>query len=76
MTNQEPPLRPGVAALAKVDARAMCTLLGAATDIALAGFDANGRILLFNKGAERLFGYRADTVIGMSTYELLHEKEN
>lgn len=76
MTNQEPPLRPGVAALAKVDARAMCTLLGAATDIALAGFDANGRILLFNKGAERLFGYRADTVIGMSTYELIHEKQN
>ncbi|MEO8377288.1 MAG: ATP-binding protein [Candidatus Sumerlaeota bacterium] len=76
MIEQEVAIRPGIAALAKVDARAMCALLGAATDVALAGYGADGRILLFNKGAERLFGYRADTVIGASTYELLHEKQN
>ncbi|MCC6547112.1 PAS domain S-box protein [Candidatus Sumerlaeota bacterium] len=76
MTEQQAPVRPGIAALAKVDARAMCTLLGAASDVGLVGFAADGKILLFNKGAERLFGYRADTVIGAATYEVLHKKDD
>jgi PAS domain S-box-containing protein len=47
--------------------RALATLnsvLDAATQVAITATDAEGRVVLFNRGAERLLGYRADEVVG------------
>ncbi|MDB2283244.1 PAS domain S-box protein [Halorubrum ezzemoulense] len=51
----------------QLDARRRRQLVEAAfdeTDDAMIAFDADRRILDFNRAAERLFGYEADTVIG------------
>lgn len=42
-------------------------VLDAATQVAILATDKKGIITLFNSGAERLFGYRAKEVVGMST---------
>jgi PAS domain S-box-containing protein len=50
-------------------------LLGSATHVGLVAFDATGRLVRFNRGAERLYGLRAEDVIGRG-YELLpHDPE-
>lgn len=47
-------------------------LLDAATQVSIIATDLNGLILLFNAGAERMLGYRAEQLVGQCTPELLH----
>ncbi|MFG6466261.1 PAS domain S-box protein [Roseateles sp. BYS87W] len=56
--------------------RALTTLravLDAATQVSILSVDLNGRITLFNRGAEKLTGYTADEVMGRKAVELLHD---
>jgi PAS domain S-box-containing protein len=48
----------------------LASILGTATD-AIVAVDEKQRILLFNRGAERVFGYRAEEVLGQSLDMLL-----
>jgi diguanylate cyclase (GGDEF)-like protein/PAS domain S-box-containing protein len=49
-------------------------VLGAATEQSIIGCDHDGRIVLFNHGAERMLGYRADEMIGVGL-DLLHDPD-
>jgi PAS domain S-box-containing protein len=51
-------------------------LLDALPDTALAMIDAKGRIASWNAAAERIFGWRADEVIGAHVSRLYEEGEN
>ncbi len=62
----QPPADPG--------ARALLDLLATSRELALVGYAVDGRITLFNPGAERLFGYRADRVTGFAGHRMLHEE--
>ncbi|PPV05881.1 sensor domain-containing diguanylate cyclase [Xanthomonas bromi] len=56
-------LRDASAALAGERAR-LQALVDASQDVAIMAFDPQGRLELFNPGAERLLGYSADEVLG------------
>jgi PAS domain S-box-containing protein len=47
-------------------------LLDAATDVSIIATDPAGLIKVFNTGAEKLLGYRAEEVLGRYTPELIH----
>src|SRR5208337_3231891 len=51
------------------------TLLDIASDAILAK-ELDGRIVYWNKGAERLYGWSADEVKGRKTFELLYAEEH
>ncbi len=51
-------------------------LLDHASGLAVVGFARGGGITRFSRGAERLFGYRAENLLGTATYEVLHAKED
>jgi PAS domain S-box-containing protein len=53
------------------DAR-LQAVLDAATQVAIIAMDSQGTITLFNSGAERMLGYKAEEVIGRHTPELIH----
>lgn len=48
-------------------------ILASAEDVAIITADLSGKVTLFNRGAEKLLGYRADEVIGVATPELFHD---
>jgi len=50
----------------------MNEILAAATGIAIVGVDRTGRITLFNRGAENIFGWCAEEVIGLTSFPELH----
>lgn len=50
--------------------QALVTLVEAAED-AIVGLDLNRRITVWNKGAERIYGYSADEMIGTATSRLI-----
>jgi PAS domain S-box-containing protein len=50
-------------------------IVGGATGVAIIGTDEQGLITLFNPGAERLLGYRAEEVLGRET-RVLHSEES
>ncbi|MGC9503060.1 PAS domain S-box protein [Baaleninema sp.] len=47
-------------------------ILDAATDVAIIATDLDGTIAVFNAGAERMLGYRAEEVVGQHTLLLFH----
>ncbi|MSZ77517.1 MAG: PAS domain S-box protein [Actinobacteria bacterium] len=49
-------------------------IVRSATGVAIIGADEDGRITLFNPGAERLLGYTAEEMVGLST-RVLHSDE-
>jgi PAS domain S-box-containing protein len=59
------------AALAAVSAR-LEAVLGAATEVSFIATDPDGRITVFNAGAERLLGYSAEEMIGKQTPAIIH----
>lgn len=51
------------------------SVLEAATQIAMVATDTDGVITIFNRGAELMFGYAADELVGKQTPMLLHVQE-
>jgi PAS domain S-box-containing protein len=49
------------------------SVLKSATQVSIIAVDRNGRVALFNRGAERLLGYTADEVIGTGNAFQWHE---
>lgn len=47
-------------------------VLDAATEIAITATDTQGTITVFNRGAEKMLGYRASDLIGRKTPEIFH----
>jgi PAS domain S-box-containing protein len=48
-------------------------VLDAATECAIIGTDLDGTITIFNTGAERMLGHRAEEMIGIHTPALIHD---
>jgi PAS domain S-box-containing protein len=48
------------------------SVLASATEISIIATDTNGMIQMFNCGAERMLGYRADEMIGKQTAAIIH----
>jgi PAS domain S-box-containing protein len=48
-------------------------VLDAATQVSIIATDTAGLITVFNSGAERMLGYRADEMVNLQTPELLHK---
>jgi PAS domain-containing protein len=48
------------------------SVLAAATEVSILATDADGVITVFNAGAERMLGYRAEELIGVRTPQLFH----
>jgi PAS domain S-box-containing protein len=55
------------------EARARLAAIVESTSVAIVGKDLEGRITAWNLGAERLYGYRADEVLGRSVSMLVPE---
>lgn len=53
--------------------QALLDMLGHLPNLALFGHDREWRITNWNKGAERIFGYRSDEIIGSSVHDLVPE---
>ena len=51
-------------------------ILQSFTEYSIIGKDLNGRILLWNEGARRLYGYEAEEVIGRAQADILHTPED
>ena len=54
---------------------ALRAVLDATTQYAIIGTDADGLITVFNGGAERMLGYRAEDVVGRRHPDLFHDRE-
>lgn len=52
------------------------SILNASTEYSLIALDQDGRILLWNEGARRLFGYEAEEVVGKVNYSILFSPED
>lgn len=50
-------------------------ILDASTQVSIISIDLEGIIRTFNKGAERMLGYKAEEFIGFATPEIIHLKE-
>jgi PAS domain S-box-containing protein len=51
-------------------------ILESSTEYSIVGKDLNGRILLWNEGARRLYGYEPEEVVGRANSSILHIPED
>lgn len=51
-------------------------ILQASTEYSLIDTGVDGRILLWNEGARRLYGYFAEEVVGSANWDILHTPED
>src|SRR5579859_4100444 len=51
-------------------------ILESSTEYSIIGKDLDGRILLWNEGARRMYGYEAEEVVGKLNSEVLHTPED
>ena len=58
---------------ARANATRFESVLRAATETSIIGTDTNRTITIFNEGAERMLGYRADEMIGRETPRRFHD---
>jgi len=49
-------------------------VLDAAIEVSIIATDATGTIVIFNKGAEKMLGYKAEEIVGLKTPDLFHLK--
>ncbi|MBI5418681.1 MAG: GAF domain-containing protein [Deltaproteobacteria bacterium] len=70
LTSREIKRREAAEAMQRAVEARFAGILDISTD-AIISADEEGRIVLFNKGAEKIFGYRADEVMGKSTNILM-----
>ena len=54
----------------------MANVLEASTEYSIIGKDLDGKILLWNEGARRMYGYKPDEVVGQANSEMLHTPED
>ena len=55
--------------------RLLSDVLGAASEISIIATGTDGVITLFNRGAERMLGYREEEIVGLSTPDRFHLAE-
>jgi PAS domain S-box-containing protein len=67
-------LRESEAALRETD-RVKQSVLDAATEVAIIATDTKGLITVFNRGAEKMLGYRANEMIGLQSPAIIHVAE-
>ena len=60
-------------ARARAEAERFAAVLRAATEYSIVGTDVDGRITVFNAGAERMLGYQAEEIVGLQTPAILHD---
>ncbi len=51
-------------------------ILESSTEYSVIGKDLDGKILLWNEGARRMYGYAAEEVVGKLNSEVLHTPED
>ena len=51
-------------------------VLESSTEYSIIGKDLSGKILLWNEGARRLYGYEPDDVVGKANSSILHVEED
>ncbi|EDY17902.1 putative PAS/PAC sensor protein [Chthoniobacter flavus Ellin428] len=51
-------------------------ILESSTEYSIIGKDLNGKILLWNEGARRLYGYEPEEVVGKANSQILHTAED
>ncbi|MCL4500625.1 MAG: PAS domain S-box protein [Deltaproteobacteria bacterium] len=51
-------------------------ILESSTEYSIIGKDLSGKIILWNEGARRVYGYRPDEVIGKANSSILHTEED
>src|SRR5882762_5943601 len=51
-------------------------ILESSTEYSIIGKDLNGKILLWNEGARRLYGYEPEEVVGRENSSILHLPED
>ena len=51
-------------------------VLEASTEYSVIGKDLAGKILLWNEGARRMYGYESAEVVGIANAEMLHTPED
>jgi PAS domain S-box-containing protein len=61
---------------AKDAAEFMGNVLEASTEYSVIGKDLDGRILLWNEGARRMYGYEPEEVVGKKNSDILHTPED
>src|SRR5690349_2786410 len=54
----------------------IANILESSTEYSVIGKDLDGRILLWNEGARRMYGYEAEEVVGRLNSEVLHTPED
>src|SRR4051794_18234538 len=54
----------------------LANILEASTECCIIGMSLDGRILLWNEGARRLYGYESEVVVGKTSSESLHTPED
>ncbi|PYU27680.1 MAG: hypothetical protein DMG32_05630 [Acidobacteria bacterium] len=54
----------------------IANILESSTEYSVIGKDLDGKILLWNEGARRMYGYDADEIVGKLNSEVLHTRED
>src|SRR3989441_7009666 len=54
----------------------MANVLESSTEYSVIGKDLEGKILLWNEGARRLYGYEPEEVVGKANSAILHTPED
>src|ERR671930_106569 len=54
----------------------MANVLESSTEYSIIGKDLEGKILLWNEGARRMYGYEPEEVVGKANSEILHTPED
>jgi PAS domain S-box-containing protein len=54
----------------------LTNVIEASTEYSIIGKDIDGKILLWNEGARRMYGYTAEEVVGKANSDILHTPED